>query len=127
MSATYRLKLKPVSTNSLYRGRRYKSAVARQFEQDASLLLAATVRDTTLPDGELAMNFRVGTTRRMDVDNCLKLLIDVIATHFGFDDRRVTGISIVRVPVKAGDEFISFNLCRFRSTDFPNLIVTETA
>ena len=124
MKKAVRLKFKPVSTNAMYSGRRYKSKEARQFEKDVALLLAIKARDIELPEGDLSLVLRVGTTRRMDTSNSIKLLEDCIARHLGIDDRRFTAISVVRVHVKSGDEFISFQILPFRETDFPNLIAS---
>ena len=120
-----RLPIPPVSTNQIHRGRRYKSKQARQFESDIATLLAVKCRDIQLPDGELALHIRVGTTRQMDVDNALKLLIDCIARHYGINDRRFTALSIVRVPVKQNEGFITFAIEPFQYADFPQLIVGE--
>lgn len=121
-----RLPLKVVSTNQIHIGRRRKSKPARQFERDIHYLLRAKEPNQTLPAGELAIHIRVGTTRRMDVDNCAKLLIDCIARHYGINDRRFTALSIVRVPVKQGEEFITFHIDTFCEKDFPQLITQET-
>ena len=122
MQAAICLPLKPISTNKLYTGRRWKSAAAKQFEKDIALHLLAACRDRTLPDGELAIHFQFGTSRRMDVSNCVKLVEDCIARHFGIDDRRFTAQTVVRVPVKKGQEFITFRITPYRAEDFPALL-----
>lgn len=117
-----RLPVKAVSTNQLYIGKKIKSTIARQFEEAVGILLAVHARDTQLPDGELCIHYRIGTSRRSDIDNCLKLLQDTIARHYGIDDRRFTAHTAVRVPVKRGEEFIIFAITAYRPEDFPSLI-----
>lgn len=119
-----RLKLKTVSTNKIWAGRKYKTKEAKTFEKDASMLLEQVVPQTILPEGDLTIHFRFGTTRRKDLSNNIKLLEDVIARHFGIDDRRFSGHTAVRVPVKSGDEFIIFHITEFIPNDFPSLHAT---
>ena len=117
-----RLPLKAVSTNQLYVGKKIKSRLARQFEADVAVLLKANAPDITLPDGDLTLHLRFGITRRSDVSNCVKLLEDCIARHYGINDRRFAGLTMVRQHVKPGQEFIVFEIDAFRPDDFPSLI-----
>lgn len=119
---TVHLKAAPVSTNQLYVGKRWKSKRAKQFEHNVANQLAVFCADKTLPAGELSIAFRFGTTRRQDVDNSVKCVLDVICKHYGIDDRRFTGISLVRVPVPKGSEFITFRIMPYRPSDYPELI-----
>lgn len=118
MEHAVRLPLKVVSTNALYVGKRYKSKVARQFEWDIARLLSVKCRDITLPEGDLVLALRVGTTRRMDTSNAIKLVEDCIARHFGINDRRFAAVTVIRVPVKSGSEFISFQLSPYNAHDW---------
>ena len=120
-----RLTLKPLSVNALYIGRKIKSKKARQFEKDIATLLLVNARDTSLPEGDLTIHYRFGTTRRQDTDNNMKLITDCIARHYGINDRRFRAHTAVRVPVKTGEEFIMFTIVPFRNEDFPSLIAKE--
>ena len=121
MTAIVHLKIKTVSTNAMYRGRRYKSKEARQFEQDIALLLAAKARHK-LPDGELVVHYRFGTSRRKDTDNNIKLLQDAICKHYGIDDARFAAHTAVRVPVKKGEDFVTFCIVPYRKEDFDMVV-----
>lgn len=122
-----RLPIKALSTNQLYIGRKIKSAAARQFEESLAVLLAVHAKDKDLPDGELAIHYRIGVSRRSDLDNCLKLLQDGIARHYGIDDRRFCAHTAVRVPVKKGGEFLMFRIEAFDVQQFPSMIGVEMA
>ena len=119
--------MKPVSTNRLYKGKRYKSPEAKQFEVAFAnyLLLKLPPRRMQLPEGDLTIHWRFGTSRKMDVSNCLKLAEDVLAKHCGFNDNIVVGTSAVRVHVKTGGEFIAFQILPFRDKDYPQMIIRE--
>lgn len=107
-----RLQLKPVSTNRLYSGRRYLSQEARVFQEQCHLLLlvAHQGRPRVVPEGPLEIHFVFGLYRDMDVTNCVKLVEDIIADFYGFNDARVQGSSQRKVKVGRGEEFIAFSL-----------------
>ena len=117
-----RLPLKPISTNRMWIGRKIKTKIARQFEVEVARHLAEQAKPCELPDGDLTLHCRFGVTRQSDVSNCVKLLEDCIARHYGFDDRRFAGHTAVRVPAKRGEEFIVFVIEPYRESDFPSLI-----
>ena len=119
--------MKPVSTNRLYTGKRFKSPQAKQFEVAFRnyLLLKLPPSRLRLPEGDLTIHWRFGTSRKMDVTNCLKLAEDVLAKHCGFNDNIVVGTSAVRVHVKTGGEFIAFQILPFRDKDYPQMIIRE--
>jgi len=122
---TVHLKIAPVSTNKLYTGKRWKSKEARAFEWEIAKQLSFLCLDTTLPDGDLTLHLRVGTTRRQDTSNSIKLLEDCIARHYGINDRRFRALTVVRVPTKQGEEFITFQIRPFAHEDFPELIARK--
>ena len=126
MSAT-KLPIKPLSTNSLYVGRKVRSKAFRQFEADMATLLAVKRPPAPPADVPLALDIRMGTTRRQDLDNGLKALIDSICNYFSIDDRRIAGLTAVRVTVKPGDEFVTFQFSAFDEANYPDMLVTETA
>ena len=114
------LPLKPVSTNRLYSGRRYLSKEARAF-QDAChrhLLVAHQGRARDVPEGPLEIHFVFGLHRDIDVTNCVKLVEDIIADFYGFNDRRVQGSSQCKVKVARGQEFIAFSLRAYEEEAF---------
>ena len=118
MKNPIRIALKPISTNAMYSGRRFKSAAAKKFEEDVALLLALYAQNVKLPDGDLVVHYRFGTTRRQDTDNNIKCLQDAICRHFGIDDRRFAAHTAVRIPVKQGGEFITFFIEAFDKKKF---------
>lgn len=103
------LNIKPVSTNNLYGGKRYKKKEAKEFENTISWLLKIYANSVKLPEqGELELITRFYVSRKFDTSNCLKLLEDCISKHFQINDRRFAGHKISRVKVKPGQEKIKF-------------------
>ena len=111
------LKIKPISTNLIWSGRRYMSAEAKQFKRDCKLqLLAKRVKLSV--DGELALHLRFGLSRNADVSNCIKLVEDVIADVLDVDDILFVGITATKERVKKGQEFIAFDITDYNESKF---------
>lgn len=117
---TVELNLKVVSTNLLYgynrkTGKRYKKPEATQFEDDARKFLNIHANRIRLPADELPLELitRVFVSNKFDTSNCLKLLEDCIARHFGINDRRFMGHRTSKVIVKQGFEKIRFKILAY--------------
>ena len=114
---TVELPIKVVSTNLLYgfnrkTGKRYKKKDAKQFEEDARKYLNIHANRIRLPEDRLELELitRIYVSRKFDTSNCLKLLEDCIARHFGINDRRFTGHRTSRIVVKEGQEKVRFKI-----------------
>ena len=117
------LPMASISTNKIWTGRRFLSAAARDFKKEAHYRLLTNRSElkqmlADAGDGELAIRFAFGLSRDADVDNCLKLVIDVLAAMLGIDDRRFRGVSAMKTKVKRGGEFIRFAISAFDARDF---------
>ena len=117
------LPMRAISTNKIWTGKRFLSAAARDFKKEAHhrLLLERSELKQMLADagdGELAIRFSFGLSRDADVDNCLKLVLDVLSAMLGIDDRRFRGVSAMKTKVKRGSEFIRFAISAFDEKDF---------
>ena len=113
------LPIKPVSTNRLYTGRRFLSKEARAFQKQCHMqLLVAKQKHRHIPEGPLELHFVFGLYRDMDTTNCIKLVEDILADFYGFNDRRVWGSSQRKVKVAKGDEFIAYALRAYDEAAF---------
>ena len=112
------LPLKPISTNKIWSGKRWMSPAAKQFKSDCRILLfSKRVELKTMAaaaeEEELAIALRFGLVRDMDIDNCLKLVIDSLSAVLGIDDKRFRRVSAEKEKVKRGREFISLSVSAF--------------
>ena len=105
--------MKPVSTNSLYVGKRYLSGAARRFKSQCRQWLTVSKNHVKPPHGKLEIHYIFGLSKDMDVTNCVKLFEDVIANFYGFNDARVAGCSQRKIKVERGEEFMAFSLRKF--------------
>lgn len=100
-----RLDIKPLSTNEAWQGRRFKTDKYKAFTRSMMLLLPNR-KDVVAPS---ILTVRFGFSSPLaDIDNPLKMLIDSLATKYGFNDRCIKELHVYSELVPKGGEFIEF-------------------
>ena len=107
---------KPITANKAWKytvsksGRpiviKYKSAEYKVFEKFITQHLTGQEFFLT-EEGPLSFK-AVYYVSRIDLDNCLKVFIDILEKVYGFDDKRIFEIHVRKVEVKKGSECIKF-------------------
>tara|TARA_R110000850_G_scaffold269167_3_gene401036 strand:- start:3855 stop:4184 length:330 start_codon:yes stop_codon:yes gene_type:complete len=101
----HRVKIKPLSVNGAWQGKRFKTPAYKQYEKDMMSLLPKT----KMPEGKFNLYIQFGlSSKNADVDNPVKCFVDCLQKKYGFNDRNIYGMVIEKVDVKKGDEFICF-------------------
>ena len=77
----YRVDIKPMSVNEAWQGRRYRSKKYVQYCANLLLMLPRL----TVPKTNLEINFIFGITAISDIDNPLKLILDIFQKKYNFD------------------------------------------
>jgi len=104
----YKIKIKPLSSNEAWKGKRFKTPLYTMFQQEFTLKLP---RKIDIPDGPLKITFVFGfSNSASDYDNAIKQAQDVIASKYGFNDKRIDHAVIHKVRTAKGEEFIWFNI-----------------
>jgi Holliday junction resolvase RusA-like endonuclease len=107
-----RIKIKPLSVNDCWCGRRFKTKDYKHYEVCLSLLLP---KKMVIPDGLLEVEYTFGLSSKSgDIDNIVKPLTDILQKKYDFNDKRIYRMILRKVDVKKGEEFIEFdfrNLC----------------
>lgn len=68
-----------------------------------------------VPDGKLKLELVFGfSSKASDTDNPVKCFQDILSKKYNFDDKRIYEISVKKVDVKKGKEFIEWNLIQLR-------------
>ena len=99
------IKIKPLSVNCAWRGRRFKTKAYKQYEINLLKLL----KQQKVPSGRLKLTIEAGLSNKcQDVDNILKPFIDVLQKKHHFNDREIFEISVKKQLVKGGQEFITY-------------------
>lgn len=101
------LKIKPLSINEAYKGRRYKTDKYIKYKRDVLLMLPKI----TIPEGFLQIELCFGfSSFGSDFDNPVKPFVDILQKKYGFNDNRIKHAVISIENVKKGKEYIRFNI-----------------
>lgn len=104
------IKLKPISINEAFKGRRFKTDKYKRFERSLLYLLPIY----KVPSGKLQLNLTIGlSSKNADWDNPVKLIQDCLQKKYSFNDRMIYRAIVEKVDVKKGDEFIKFELIEY--------------
>lgn len=101
------LKIKPLSVNECWQGKRYKTPAYKIYERDMLLLLPKI----KMPAPPYEIYFAFGFSNAgADVDNPVKPLLDILQKKYGFNDNQVNRIIIEKTKVVKGEEYLHFNI-----------------
>ncbi len=99
------IKIKPLTVNQAWKGRRFKTKKYTEYEKELYYLLP----DIEIPEGNLKLVSEVGYSYSgSDIDNYLKPFLDVMQKRYGFNDSRIYKLEITKKLVKKGKEYIKF-------------------
>lgn len=104
----FKLNEKPLSVNEAWQGKRFKTPAYKVYEK--TILL-------TMPKGKidveqmLRIEFFFGfSNKASDLDNPVKLLLDIAQKKYGFNDKNVFELNVRKCIVKKGEEFIQMGI-----------------
>ncbi len=102
-----KINIKPLSVNQSYKGRKFKTKEYTVYSKILSHLLPKL----KVPDGKLKIEYVFGfSSSGADADNCIKPAQDLISKKYGFNDNRIYELTVKKVIVKKGDEYLSFEI-----------------
>jgi len=100
-----RVEIKPLSVNQAFQGKRFKTKLYLAYEKEMYFKL----KPMTLPEAPYHLKIDVGMSSSLaDIDNFLKPFIDILQKKYGFNDRDITKLSVMKYKVPKGQEFIEF-------------------
>lgn len=109
-----RLKIKPLSVNEAWQGRRYKTKSYQSFETHVLYSLPPL----KLPEKPFKISFVFGFSNvASDIDNPIKMLLDVLQKKYGFNDKDVYELVVKKEIVKKSNEFFEFKIECINQTD----------
>lgn len=101
------IKIKALSINSAFEGRRFKTPLYNKYQHNVLLMLPKI----KVGNAPYSLDIEFGLSSKLnDLDNGLKPFIDCLVKKYGFDDRDIYRLSAIKTIVKKGSEFIKFNL-----------------
>lgn len=110
MTPEVSIKVKPLSVNECYTGKRFKTEKYREYEKKLMFFLPTLI----LPDPPYKINYIFGfSSRASDLDNAVKNLQDIISKKYDFNDKLIFEINVRKQIVKKGNEFFCFKIDHF--------------
>ena len=104
----FKIKQKPLSVNEAWQGKRFKTQAYKQYEKDMLLQMPIKKID---PVQMLRIEFFFGfSNSASDLDNPVKLLLDLAQKKYGFNDKNVFELNVWKCLVKKGEEFIQMGI-----------------
>lgn len=101
------VKIKPLSVNAVWQGRRFKTAVYKAYEAE----MLYTLPELEISAHRLKISVWWGfSSKRSDIDNPTKPFLDILQKKYGFDDRDIYELNLKKIIVKKGEEFIKFDI-----------------
>ncbi len=101
------LKIKPLSVNQVWQGKRFKTKKYKQYETE--LLYILPIID--IPEPPYSVCYEFGFSSPLsDVDNPIKPLQDIIQKKYRLNDKDIFHIEAVKKIVRKGDEYIKFSI-----------------
>lgn len=103
-------KIKPLSVNQAWQGKRFKSKAYKAYE--AELLYKLPRKQ--LPKPPYSIYFEFGfSNEASDLDNPIKILQDILQKKYGFNDKDIIEAYIRKTRVKKGEEYFKVRLENF--------------
>lgn len=101
------VKIRPLTVNQAWQGRRFKTPAYSAYEKELFYLLPPC----SIPGGDLEVFYEFGLSSSLaDWDNPIKPMQDVLQKRYRFDDRRIVRAEVVKVKVDRGQEYIKFEI-----------------
>ena len=104
----FKINEKPLSVNLAWQGKRFKTPAYKKYEKAMLLQMPTKKID---PTQMLRVEFFFGfSNQASDLDNPVKLLMDIAQKKYGFNDKNVFQLNVRKCLVKKGEEFIQMGI-----------------
>lgn len=101
------IKIKPLSVNEAWQGRRFKTDKYKQYEKDLSLLLKPIKLQNP---NRIMIKAEFGISALSDIDNPIKPMLDILQKKYKFNDRDIFYLHVKKTIVTKGNEFIRLDI-----------------
>lgn len=104
------IRMKPLSVNEAWKGKRFKSDRYKAYEMEMLLRLPPG----RLPNPPYRVFYEFGfSNSQADFDNPCKPLGDILQKKYGFNDKEIYEAHIRKVLVKKGQEYLKVRIEHF--------------
>ncbi len=100
-----KVKIKPLSVNQAWQGRRFKTKEYKAYRERLQWML----KPMQVPEGDLYLVLTFGVSNMAsDTDNMIKPFQDALQDKYHFDDKRITALTAQKIKVAKGSEFVKY-------------------
>lgn len=104
------IRVKPLSINDAWQGRRFKTPKYKRFAEEVGIRLLKH-KKPKLGDSKLCIHYRFHISNmRSDVDNFIKAFQDVLFTWLGIDDSRIVRLTAEKIKCAKHKEKIEWTI-----------------
>jgi len=104
------IKIKPMSVNSAWCGKRFKTPEYKDYELEMHYILPKKIE---LFD-KMKLIIKFGFSRiNCDIDNPVKPFLDILQKKYGFNDSKIWKLEIEKNKVNKGKEYIEFEFQKY--------------
>ena len=105
----YKIKIKALSINQAYQGRRFKTPAHKDYERELYYTLPNWIK---IPKNKpLLLQIEVGfSSKASDLSNAVKVFEDVVCKKYQYNDKWHYKIILNKKIVKKSEEYIIFNI-----------------
>lgn len=106
-----KMKIKPLSINDAWQGRRYKTPKYIRYTKDVSKLLLMHKKPKIEKGEKVRIHYIFHIfNMRSDVDNFIKGFQDILFTWLGIDDSRIVKLTAEKIKCEKGQESIEWDI-----------------
>jgi Holliday junction resolvase RusA-like endonuclease len=107
-----RIKIKPLSSNDAWKGRRFKTDLYKNYEK---ALLFKLDKGFKLPEAPYEIHFEFGfSNKASDWDNPIKSFQDILQKKYKFNDKDIYRAVVEKKIVPKGEEYVQFDIISFK-------------
>lgn len=104
----FKINEKPLSVNLAWQGKRFKTPRYKAYQESIMFMMPPGKVD---PTQMLRVEFFFGfSNKASDLDNPVKLLLDMAQKKYGFNDCNVFELNVRKCIVKKGEDFIQMGI-----------------
>jgi len=109
---SYAIRIKPLSVNECYTGRRFATKKLKAYKKE----LGYKLPNIKVPFEKISLKLTIGLSNpHADLDNIAKAFCDVLQARYGFNDHQIYWLEMDKVITDKGAEFIQFTLAEYIS------------
>lgn len=102
--------IKPLSVNSCWQGKRFKTPEYKAYEKELLLMLPNYPKGKKVPE-MIRISFIFGfSSKGSDLDNPVKPLLDILQKKYKFNDSNVWELEVFKKIVPKGEEYFQFEI-----------------